>query len=704
MDVAQGRPLVDVRRSYINDGDISSSRYWSEHPSSGWIEMDLQVIIDVTHVTLWHIYNDDEHAARTYQSVVILISSDGKEWHQIFNNDDFGKGDFSAWCGIGYDGAYVESSLGKNITLGQWDPLTNTTTTKSFRYIRVHGIGPQSDLVHTIVELQIYDINGNNMALHAPVSMAHAGPTSGYNGYPITIGAPAQPSYAIVDLLHVFNLTTIEIGLSSEAEELICAMVVQLSEDQQNWHTIWNNDHADTIGQGVGSDVVTPAPLLIIPAMSLGGMPLTRYIRIWLRCGDNDAQILNRVRAYADFPDVAQGRPSFMINGADASFGNDGIMGQLLDQPYDGHPAADARCAATPSSPDDAWWMVDLGRPKYQYVLMLYQLIVPGFTSRLAHFQVYIGNTSTAYNDDTAVHVFNASAHYDIWSQPVFQVPLAGVLGRYLWVAVWGTERIITICEAMISACPPGSHANDGFQPCIDINECLDNNGGCGTTQCINLDGGHMCKPIVDETFFAIDGRAPSMQDGQLVLDRTSGGQVLSARVTWVGRTFPITIQYGSLDRVYTCTDPMLTLYASTPLPQYIITCRSSLGVGTNMSLWLEVTPFDAEIQIRWPRGKLAYRYPTITSGTLELVPSASSPSTYLNIFDKTRSHKVTFAGTGFAADASRMRVYLGDDRSATVYNCPLVVTGDEHTTDAHVVCTIPAGIFFSLLVLSQHF
>jgi hypothetical protein len=433
--------------------------------------------------------------------------------------------------------------------------------------------------------------------------------------------------------------------------------------------------------------------------------PLTRYLRIWLQCSalvPSQAQILYRVRAFVDFPDVAHDKPSQLSShdkSSAPSYGNDGIMAQYLNKSYESVAASAALCATTlPTSTsvtveDDVWWMVDLGRQKYNYVLMLYQLINPGLTQRVAQFDVYIGNTTTSYEDGTATLAYNSSTYHNMWTRAYYRVPLGGILGQYIWISIWGAQRILTVCEALISSCPPGCYPNDGYTPCMDINECLVNNGGCGTYQCINLDGGYMCRPVVDESTFRIDGRIPVVQDDQLMLESTAGGQLLSARLVWMGRTFPITIQYGSLGHVYTCIDASLT-YVTSPAtaPAYDITCKSAPGVGVNMSIWIEVMPFDETVAIIWPNGKLAYRYPSITAGTLELVPSAQSPSTYINIYDTKKSHKIAFDGAGFAADTERLHVYLGTDDAPYHYQCPLVISGDEKTIATRIVCSLPSG------------
>ena len=84
------------------------------------------------------------------------------------------------------------------------------------------------------------------------------------------------------------------------------------------------------------------------------------------------------------------------------------------------------------------------------------------------------------------------------WGPPTFSFDTTGFRpGRYLLRAQArperGDENERTLVYELTPPCPPG-YTGDGAGHCVDINECLTNNGGCDLlTTCTNLPGSRTC-------------------------------------------------------------------------------------------------------------------------------------------------------------------------------------------------------------------
>jgi hypothetical protein len=113
-----------------------------DNPGPQWIQIDLGLNYWLKKVKVWHYYAD----ARTYEDVIIQLSSDPNfapsNTTTVYNNDD----DNSSLQGYGTDPLYVETS----------DGLTKGFPATKARYVRLWTDGSDKNSSHHYTEVEVY--------------------------------------------------------------------------------------------------------------------------------------------------------------------------------------------------------------------------------------------------------------------------------------------------------------------------------------------------------------------------------------------------------------------------------------------------------------------------------------------------------------------------------------------------------------------
>jgi hypothetical protein len=241
---------------------------------------------------------------------------------------------------------------------------------------------------------------------------------------------------------------------------------------------------------------------------------------------------------------------------------------------------------------------------------------------------------------------------------------------------------------------------NTGFSgpaggPCEDIDECVTNNGNCPiASQCINRIGYHVCGPWpVGGTLTGVIGT--TLHNDVYILDSSEGGQQMS--VTIMVQSFPaanVTITYGdplSVSGEYYCTS---TSYTSIVVDsQYTFACTIPTGGGKGYQF---ATRFCDVVTGTCYRSlssssNITFRYPqpNITAGTLSNDNRGSVGTNVVAI--NNLGETVSFDGTDFTSDITRMIVYLGPPSRLDKYTCSLL-GGAGRTSSTRIYCRTPTG------------
>jgi len=169
----------------------------------------------------------------------------------------------------------------------------------------------------------------------------------------------------------------------------------------------------------------------------------------------------------------------------------------------------------------DPWWRVDLGG---EYVVTDVTVINRGdrHGERLKNFMVHIGNNMNVRRNPVCHDIVRQAQE----GEAVRLTCDPPIPGKYVGVQIYG-KGILTMCEVIVASrfgvladwclienggceqlchnhcnqkttcsCLPGYTLAYDRKTCIDINECLINNGGCRrdkNANCINYAGGHFC-------------------------------------------------------------------------------------------------------------------------------------------------------------------------------------------------------------------
>ncbi|MCR5184294.1 MAG: discoidin domain-containing protein [Opitutales bacterium] len=139
--------IVVGELDYITDGDKDGDEGYEVELAPGlqWVQIDLQQSAKISAVALWHYHRQK----RVYHDVVIQASNDPDfktAVYTLFNNDF----DNSAGFGHGNDKVYIETHLGKIITLPNDIP--------AMRYWRFYSNGNSSDSGNHYIEIELYGI------------------------------------------------------------------------------------------------------------------------------------------------------------------------------------------------------------------------------------------------------------------------------------------------------------------------------------------------------------------------------------------------------------------------------------------------------------------------------------------------------------------------------------------------------------------
>ena len=240
--------------SYINDTQTSSTNKAAKaSPGLHWVQLDLGAVHELNTIKLWHYYGD----GRSYRDVIVQLSNDptfSSGVVTVFNNDTDG----SAGLGVGTDSEYIESSLGKMISLNSVNA----------RYARFYSNGSNVTGWNHYVEIEVYGVGTQVVqAVNlAPASIISTSVT--FSGIPyITDGqttnssksAKAGPGlhWVQLDLGAVHELNAIKLWHYFSDGRIYRDVVVQLSNDptfSSGVVTVFNNDKDGSAGFGVGAD------------------------------------------------------------------------------------------------------------------------------------------------------------------------------------------------------------------------------------------------------------------------------------------------------------------------------------------------------------------------------------------------------------------------------------------------------------------
>eukprot|EP00795_Rhopilema_esculentum_P012584 gene12584-3284_t len=181
---------------------------------------------------------------------------------------------------------------------------------------------------------------------------------------------------------------------------------------------------------------------------------------------------------------------------------------------------ADKSCTHT-NDEQDPWWRVDLGQ---EYIVTDITIINRAeYGDRFKNIQVHVGKTSQNHKNHPVCHdrvkqAFDGEAVRLQCNPPI--------PGRYVSVQMYG-KGILSMCEVIVNSrlggisdwcqienggcdqicvnhcdkkttckCLPGYQLAYDQKTCIDVNECLSNNGGCRRdtkAYCSNYPGGYYC-------------------------------------------------------------------------------------------------------------------------------------------------------------------------------------------------------------------
>lgn len=254
-----------------------------------------------------------------------------------------------------------------------------------------------------------------------------------------------------------------------------------------------------------------------------------------------------------------------------------------------------------------------------------------------------------------------------------------------------------------------GCEPNDGYSPCVDIDECSSVSNPNGTAECLNFFGGYVCIPTLIESSILLDGKPlVHVQDGSgsssgnnLLLNNTVGGMTLSMRIQWVAAAAGIlptpsaagsvpddlvhTITYGP----YQCSNLTITTVAMAPPSSgiYLMSCITSSGVGTRMHLSVTLTLYDVwSYTMPYTNATFSYAAPVIVPLSLTLLGGASTLG-YLNIDRQSTSAAVQFRYADFLA-ADRIQVWAGNTARPRLFACTSV-----STTNGVLACTVTGGV-----------
>lgn len=135
--------------AYVTDGEkvLGEEGYVEYEKGLQWIQVDLERLIEIKVIWVWHMFDVWKSGARTIYSDVIVQISDNEMFSSsvktVFNNDD----DNSAGLGRGYDRLYVETCFGKPIILGE--AITG-------RYVRLYSRGSTMNKYNCYVEVEVF--------------------------------------------------------------------------------------------------------------------------------------------------------------------------------------------------------------------------------------------------------------------------------------------------------------------------------------------------------------------------------------------------------------------------------------------------------------------------------------------------------------------------------------------------------------------
>jgi hypothetical protein len=222
--------------------------------------------------------------------------------------------------------------------------------------------------------------------------------------------------------------------------------------------------------------------------------------------------------------------------------------------------------------------------------------------------------------------------------------------------------------------------------PCVDHNECIDNNGGC-IGPCINTVGSSICGAfIVTDSLTLLQGGTWS--SNVLTLDNIDGGDMLSVLVSLQNLTTDqITLVYGDPDSLageYPCKS---TIWATDPSGYMMANCTTSSGVGSELGFALRYC-YELGCYRVAANSTTTFRYPppSITDGTLSNDARETQGAIIAAV--NNLGETVSFDGAGFTKDITRMIVYLGPVGQVDQYRCTL----QTKTTATRIWCRTPTG------------
>jgi 6-phosphogluconolactonase (cycloisomerase 2 family) len=301
--------------------------------------------------------------------------------------------------------------------------------------------------------------------------------------------------------------------------------------------------------------------------------------------------------------------------------------------------------------------------------------------------------------DDLTVFV----ASYDANTVGAFDLNLCDLYSCDLLTKCYQPVDQGPIC----SPCPYG-YTGTGETGCIDIDECMINNGGCHMdTNCINTPGSYFCRPQIQTGSVGLrvmnidnsTGKSVwTTQPSPFILPTTAGGQLIELQVT--GNISNITIKYGETyyypvgpsHSFYPCANLSYSWNDTTLLTT--IRCTTTPGIGPLLLLslwhtrWVDHEYIDYVIQHSAPPSEsdtFAYNHSIITAGTLHAADYPSyyafmggAPSTDLHLTSFNAGIRVAFNGynflpTGYSVGTvPKLYVKYGPPHSPLKYDCAL--------------------------------
>lgn len=148
------------------------------------------------------------------------------------------------------------------------------------------------------------------------------------------------------------------------------------------------------------------------------------------------------------------------------SYAVDNIIGGSEDRGFQYAATGVATaCFTSDTYRSEPWLMLDMGRPLHLYHIRLYGRIDWALGAWLTGLLVYWSNSSTTWRNPSESSLIwdyaDAMLDRGTWVVPMNDIDTTththvAPIARYLWLVLPGTDRILDICEALISACPPG--------------------------------------------------------------------------------------------------------------------------------------------------------------------------------------------------------------------------------------------------------